>query len=355
MFVSFFDFILTKIMRMPFSWKITKFHGKSAYLLDKISVLELIKKLEKHGVNTDVGFKIPSYKYFKFLKTEDFEMLRSYPHLVTSNYGINPVWCLWLTTINGIKMSLYVNLVTQQIIWSKHRFSSKLYQGTIFEGEIVGGKFIIWDLLHPIKDKNGQNMNLHQRISILRGIMDQHYVSDPLIENLPISLKTYVEYPYIRSFIDQYLSQDSYNRGLLFVPVDKSVKCFSLLFNESHQIENLRGHLNQLEDQDLIPHQIKTKEIAHPEEKNEQVQEFWISPVIGFRDNYRIYEWSRTEMFDLGLVAVCSTPISLMLQETFQDHDGISKHGVKNLLKFKCRYLNRFRKWEPFEFIENGV
>lgn len=345
----FFDLLII-YLSMSFSWRSTKFHGKSALLLDKNSAIKLLNNVgKKYGINTDVGFKTPSSKYFKFLKTEDFEMLRSYPHLITSNYGVNPIWCLWLTIIDGFKMSLYLNFVTEQVIWSKHRFSHELYEkNIIFEGEIIGGIFRIWDLLKPSGDKNNESYNLYQRIDILRSIIDQHYVSDPLIENLPIQLKTYVSYQHLRSFTETVLKQDKYNRGFLFVPVYKSVKCYSVIFDENHQIENIANHLNKLEDDDLIPYKIQVKEPIH---SLEPVQEFWIAPIPDFKDNYKIYEWDRNHMYDLGLIAIRSKERSLLLQNTFKENKGINKYGIKNLLKFKCEYLKNFRKWEPFELV----
>lgn len=334
---------------MPFSWKPTKFHGRVAQLLDKESAVELIQQLgEKYSINTNLGFKTASFKYLKFIKTDDFDMLRAYPHLVTVNYGINPIWCLWLVNLEGKNLSLYINLVTQQIIWSKHRFSADLYQGTLFEGEIIGGIFRIWDLL-IMKGQNCLNRNLHERLDVIRGMLNHHYIADPLIENISIEMKQHVPYQYIKSFINKVVNEDRYAKGIMFVPVDKSVKCFSVIFDANHKIDEYPVDINQLEKDDLDPYEIIYREAPHPEKKINMTQEFWIAPVEGFKDNYRMYEWTRDQIYDLGLIAIRSKETSLMLQDVFNNNLGRSQYGVKNLLKFKCQYLKRFRKWEPIE------
>ena len=341
--------------------KLTKFYGKSAQLFDKESAVELIQQLDKkYGININLGFKTASFKYFKFLKNDDFEFLRNYPHLITVNYGINPIWCLYLTTDpkTNLKMSLYINLVTQQVIWSKHRFSDNLYKGTLFEGEIIGNTFVIWDLLinknrSCINFQNHRNyLNLNQRIDVIRSILDQHYQSDPLIENLNIRMKPYVTYPYLKSFINELSKNDPHYKGIYFVPIDRSVKCFSVIFSESHQISDYPRFLDQLEENDLNPHLVQKGKIADPN-SNEFIQEFWLAPLPNFRDNYRIYHWTnRNEIYDLGPVAVVTLDTSLMLQKTFKENLGINKFGIKNLLKFKCKYLKKFRRWEPIELVD---
>lgn len=341
---------------LKIKWESIKFYGKTAKMMDQESAVGYIKQLvEKYGINSNIGYKTPSFKYFKFLQTDDFELLRSYHHLVTVNYGINPIWCLFLTTDSQTKqkMSLYINLVTQQVIWSKHRFADDLYRGTMFEGEFIREKFMIWDLMVSKNRNCLEYFNLNQRIDIIKTMLDQHYQSDPLVESFPIEIKTYVTYPYIKSFIEQLKKDEPHHKGISFIPIQRSVKCYSIIFDRQNKIEDYPKFLNQLTDQDIEPHEIEQGKIETPENDEEMIQEFWLAPLPNFRDNYHIYHWTYNKIYDLGPVAIISTKTSLMLYNAFKENSGQQYGSIKNLLKFKCQYLPKFRKWEPIEQINN--
>jgi len=363
-----------------FIWKPTKFFNGIGQLLDKDSSKLLIEKLGgKSRINTDVGFKTPGYKYFKFLRTDDFEMIKSFPHLVTSNYGINPIWCLWLTTIDQTHYSFYINFVTEQIIWSKHRFAPKLYRGTFFEGEIIDGTFVIWDILLN-EGKNISNLNLYQRLDIIKGIFNFQYVADTVIENIPIKVKKYVSYQHIKSFVTDILSEDKFNQGLLFIPVRRSVKCYSVIFNGNHQINRFPSHLDQLEESDLHPQKIIYGKPIIPSSdlKNgdggvgdggignggignggvgdggDIVEEFWICPADRNCYNYYLHKINNFQMIRHGFAVIQSKEKSLEMQSIFTKNKGLTKNGIKNLFKFKCKYVKHFRTWEPIDLTMNN-
>lgn len=339
---------------MTFNWSPIDFHNKIAYLLDNDNSIKLIDQLStKFKLNIDIGFKTPSYKYFKFIKTDDLQTLKSYPYLVTPNYGLNPIWCLWLTTINSTHYSLYVNLVTKQIIWSKHRFLPELYNDTLFEGEIINQKFIIWDIL--LKNSNSTTyLNLNQRIDIMRGILQNDYVSDSLIENLSIQLKTYVELHLIKSFILHLLNNsDIPIKGIIFVPIEKSTKCLTLLFNNKTHLPSFDlGALDPIDLNPITP--IDEDKMIYPDDLNDPdtyTKEFWLAPADKSYNYYQYYSRNNKELVRVGLVIIRSLEQSFKINHIFQTNKGINKYGVKNLLKFKCIYLKKFKKWEPIELI----
>lgn len=337
-----------------FNWKACKFYQGNALLLDKESAQNVIQELnQRYKINTDVGFKTPSYKYFKFLKQEDLEQIKSYPHLVTSNYGINPIWLLWLVCLDGINYSLYINCVSQQVIWSKHRFAPRLYRkATLFEGEIIrNSKFLIWDILVN-RGKDVMQVNLNQRLDIINAILNFLYTHDEVIENLEIECKVYVEYKYIKSLVEDHLKYDRDNQGLLFIPIRKSVKCFSFIFDGNHRIDSLPKDMNQLEEVDLYPQKITYGKHIHTNDASE-IREFWLSKVPKVSDNYYLYHIKNMKLIRIGLCMISSKEKSLELQNLFKEKKGTNRNGVKQLLPFKCRYIKRFRKWEPIELIED--
>jgi len=349
---------------MILKWTPTKFHrGNPAHLLDSDSAIELIESLKiKYGINTELGFKTPGFKYFKFLRSEDFESLRRYPHLVTANYGLNPLWLLWLTTINGINYNLYINLVTKQVIWSRHRFAPQLYRGTILEGEMINDTFLIWDILvNQNKPVSNKNHNLNKRIDIIRTILSHQYNSDPIIENINLQLRDYVPYQNMKSYITQIMNDPNSTiklkpKGLFLVPIGRSMKTFTVVFNGNHQINSFRNsQLDPHLDYDPTPISIHPMIHPNPDDPTTNVQEFWLQPVEKSNDNYWQYFEEDGQLHRLGLVITTTLERSLQVKEIFATHPTHTRLGYRNLLPFKCQYIKKFLKWEPFELINLPV
>ena len=85
---------------------------------------------------------------------------------------------------------------------------------------------------------------------------------------------------------------------------------------------------------------------------NTYIKEFLIAPADKTYNYYQYYE-RNGELVRIGLVVICSIELSFQIHEIFEKNKGVNKCGVKNLLKFKCRFLKKFQKWEPFELISS--
>tara|TARA_R100001163_G_C5062616_1_gene199719 strand:- start:50 stop:1150 length:1101 start_codon:yes stop_codon:yes gene_type:complete len=359
---------------MILNWSSIKFFGDNkADLLDKESTEELINRLEnKWELNVDIGFKTPGFKYFKFLRNDDFENLRKYHHRVTANWGINPIWCLWLTTINGVKYNLYINFATRQIIWSRHRFDPELYVGTLFEGEMIESTFYIWDILiHKQKKVKTLKYNLNRRIDVIRGMLDHQYTKDSLIENVNLVLREHVTYKHIRSYINKLLENPPFKtktlRGVSLVPIGRSLKIYNLIWssNRANELENISGEIQDKLDPNLDydPKPIPTTKMVFPEDFNQInktndddqdfTMDFWLSPVNGSPDNYWqfIYDYENKLLKRVGMVITTTKERSLEIRELFKNQPKFIKSNIRDLLKFKCRYVNRFARWEPISLI----
>ena len=348
---------------MILSWKPIKFHKTvSAHLLDEESTDKLIKQLETtHKINTEIGFKTPGFKYFKNIRTEDFDNLRKYQHMVTANWGLNPLWCLWLTKINGVHYNLYINLVTRQIIWSRHRFAPALYKGTLFEGEMIGDKFVIWDILVHRNNKLEHNHNRRQ--DIIRGILLHQYTPDPVVENVDIINREYVTYANIRSYLNKITDNPPFPgktpRGLVFVPMGRTLKHYNLIFSNRTSIERFKGTSDILEHPiDYYPSEVRWAPQVFPDPNDPTTMErdFWLCPVEGYEDNY----WQHipdpmapdTEVLRIGLVITPTKEESLYVRKIF-DKEAIThiKSNIRGLLRFRCRYVPHFQKWSPYLFL----
>lgn len=365
----------------PRNQQVVDFYQQLGKLLTEQETRSLVQQLYKdYKINLDVGFKTPSFKYFKLIRSEDLENIKRFPHLISISYGINPIWLLYLTkTRDQKRKAYYLNLVTNQAIEVKYRFSSKLYRGTLFEGEIItfpqeGSRFIIWDLLAAYRHST-QNQPLTQRLSSIRGILDNHYQSDPLIEPLPLVLRPHATIAEMRSFIYEVVQKDNKHQGIVFLPNQKSTKCYFLPLNSNRPMKFpfLPESQKTLENDDLHPYKIKKVPLPHPQKDTQPTKDptttkdpkptdpsnqtnlqeiFLLTPNEQFIDNYRMYQQKGRQLYYLDTLLVNSKERSLELRDIFQHQTGQTIQGVKNLLPFKCEYVPRFRKWRPIS-LEN--
>jgi hypothetical protein len=316
------------------------FNGERAKLLDKKSTDLLIKQLDvNYRLNVEANFKTPGHKYIKNFKPDDIEYLKRYTHLITTYNGKNPIWLLWLTTIDGIKYSFYINIAQKEIIWNNHHFATILYDGTLFEGEIIDNQFIIWDLLlHKNKlisemlDKYDQPYNTNARNDIINEIINNRYKND--INKIKIINRQYVSYEHLYSFYQQLKPSK-----LLFIPIGKCVKY--ILIRENTEIPSIMNTIS-------LTLNIKNEKIKFVTDK----MKFWLCPVTNKRDNYQLYSIKEKELIYHELAVICSTELSHKITEIFEKNKGLKIHGITHMIEFECEYIRRFQKWQPVKKID---
>jgi len=345
-----------------------QFYNQIGLLLPQQDSQIIINQVFKdYRINSDLSFKTPSFKYYKLIKDEDVETMRRFPHLVTISYGVNPIWLLYLTkSRNSQRKSYFINLITQQVIEVKFRCSSRLYRGTLIEGEFItrppqsvaqtgaqtGTKFVILDLLATHR-QSIMDQPMTQRLSSLRSIFDNHYQSDPLIEPLPLQMRPFAQYSELKSFIKNVVLLDPNHQGLLFIPNHKATKCYFYPLNNSRFqiLPNQQGKQQtpkkELDEGDLVPYELKTMHVPHPSEFSEMT--FLVTPHPTYIDNYQLYQEKNGCLYYLDTALVRQTCKSLELRDLFFQKKGLTIDGIKNLHPFKCGYVRRFRKWEPIE------
>lgn len=153
----------------------------------------------------------------KAMKARDCEPLLSSPHLVTLHLDL-PVVYLCLTKTKGINRAYY----EPDDFTDHHRFDEELYQKeTVFMGYVFENTYIVEDICVHL-GVSVSNMPITQRLTMINNIIDHRYVPDPVIETRKIVSKDYVEYEYLRSFIEQSrsLPYARHITGLRFCPIN---------------------------------------------------------------------------------------------------------------------------------------
>lgn len=352
------------------------FYNSYGILLnDKMTNILIEKIIKKYNINTELEYKTPSSKYYKIINRnnetdDDYIYLKNYHHLVTPNYGINPIWILWLTVIDGTKYTLYINLYNRQIIIGYSRFSYSLYEkDTIIEGEILDNFFVANDIIvynNKIIDKN-----LYHRISILKNIRENKYINDIFIENLEFTCRIYYEYSHIQwiiekytnnyknkeiekkntqiiinnnvyettNHISKYFNDIKFFNGILFIPLEKSYKCFIMKVykNDLETISNKYYDINKIK--------IDTSD-------QEQECEFYIDINSLCPDNYMIYVIYNNILYQNDVAYIGDIEHSHFIIECIEKNkDKIIHHSGIELLLFKCIFEKKFRRWKPIKLV----
>jgi len=311
------------------------------------------KKL-KHIINTDLKQTIVDHlfqtysikmtctnKYFTALDIQkDIDYLKNNRHLVYFNTN-QRIWLILLITINEKPLCLLIDKQNSIFYILKCQFSPSLYNGTVFEGEVVDMYFLVSDFL-VYKNKSIVNHSLERRLNLLRSIISTpNYVYDKFLDPLLIVMKDFIEYSELISFIDEYLPILQYKSkvsGLIFRPIENSNKNLIYNFNSKQRIPKLESEHTSSQMIERIDPQI------HPEVK-------FLLFETGNPDDYCLKLLDQTgKLVEYDYALINDMKTSQYLQNTM---DHIPLHTKQLGLCVLCRYNGNFKKWKPIKILEN--
>lgn len=207
---------------------------------DKQIILNKIKKM--------VNFKKP--KVFNFSRYNVNDLNRN-PYLLTFQTNGTPFY-LYLTTLNGMKFSLFVNYQNPyniELINVKLRFNEELYNDTIIDGELMMNDkgnwiYMLNNILYNKSNYIG-NKYLGFRISVLSDILRNAYKFDDFLNPCHLQLRSYFLFNHLE------LLSTTQNNNLLLVPEysNKPILAFNIknLDKNERMIKNLALNKNNLE------------------------------------------------------------------------------------------------------------
>lgn len=245
-------------------------------------------------------------QYFYYEKN-DFVELDDIKN-ITSNYLLsfnlqNSIKCqLLLLKINNINYCLFI--INNKYYHVKFRFNEELYNGTLFEGELV---------------KNDKNCWVFYMSDLI-------YISGSYIYNDPLKnrLKTIA-----------YVLKDLYTYDLYFNPCHLQLKTF-FLFNHIHFLDEdcellfipEYSNMNYYKKKIIFP---KTEKSLL---KDGEVREFTLKKTEKV-ERYDLY--NEQNEYD-SFACVNSLKLSLFLKNLFEKND---------FYKMKCKYSTFFKSWIP--------
>jgi hypothetical protein len=195
-------------------------------------------------------------KYYQFLNFKNVNQLKNEEFKICiSTFGKK--YNLYLKNINNKNYCIFINKKTNQMILGKFTFALSLFDGTLFDGELIKNSrnewfFVINDLIY-YEGKNIITHNFETRYGKVKNLIETQYKYDNNSQ-CKILIKKYVELKYINSLMKDYI-------------VHLSFKCSGIIFKENN---NFGNNYTYIFPECRTDTRILSKEKEEKEEKEEK-------------------------------------------------------------------------------------
>jgi len=271
----------------------------------------------------------PSSRYAK-IYNEAYKKNFNNPHILClKTYG-SPYF-LYLTKINNVNYTLLIDKKVKKgydypkMFIVPYSFNSDLYDGTLFETELLRDNdnkwFLIIGDIYYYKGKKTNETVIVDRVKQIYNILETEFVSDTEIDICDIQVKKYFDIEDKLIVFDEFIPKLNYKtRGLYYIPINVNYSNVLYMFNE------------------------------------DELKQIYESKIVNNKKylNFKITKTMKPEVYELYL----------------KDKDAITKTGtahisgiknsdyINNLLKtetdtsdiiVQCEYNSFFKKWSPIK------
>lgn len=299
-------------------------------------------------------FKVIQKHYEKFSDSM-IKVLSSNPHLLSLRSNGNP-YLLFLTRNNFINQCIFIDKKIQQgyfyprMIIVKFRFADNLFDGTLFDGEMVKDVdgnwiYLINDIIVDSGNVNSK-INLVKRVNRIHELLEHSYIEDEL-DVCNLQVKRYFHYHEHNFMLQSFQEQLPYScRGLYFKPL--FIRFKDILYNFD---DSLIKKVSRVKYQNTFFPCNNDNVVKEENEtaRNENVVENNIKQVkfvqkTNIPDVYEIFE-SSTALQPLGYACVNTLATSKLLRNLFLNTTPLEKK------KMECQYNIKFKKWMPLTLV----
>ena len=200
-----------------------------------------MKKYILDNLHIKTGVKF-NQRYAK-VYNEQYKKNLNNPHIICLKSSGTP-YLLFCTQINDVNYCFLIDKKVKdgydypKIFIVHYRFSNELFNGTLFETELIRDKDNEWSLLiGDIYSNSGMKLNnvqIHDRMNQCIDIMEDKYINDSFCDICPIQIKRYFDYKDIEEILNSFIPKLSYRvRGFYFVPLKTSYSKILYLFKEN--------------------------------------------------------------------------------------------------------------------------
>jgi hypothetical protein len=225
------------------------FCGKKSIQINNSSLIQQIKeKIKQLG-----SFHLSS-KYYTFLSKKNVNNLKENSFLVSlRSFGKN--FILFIATINQKNYCVFINKKNEVMNIVQFQFAEEIYQGTIFDGELVKNSnnkwlFIINDIAY-YKGKNIITEKFTKRQDLISHILKKEYNANS--DYFYIIKKEFFGYEKINDLVDRYQKCLNYKHsGLYFKNIDNFSDNYLFIFPECRTDSKILNNGVTIDNQKVI-------------------------------------------------------------------------------------------------------
>ena len=275
------------------------------------------------NLKTKSGLQYTS-KYAK-IYNDNFSKNLNNPHLVCLK-SIGSPYFLYCTQINDVNYCFLIDKKIKdgykfpKIFLVHYRFESEIFNGTLFETELLRDNCNKWHLLigdiYIYKGEKLDNKQITERMNIINDIIINKYIDDTFCNICPIKIKRYFDINQIKYITEEFIDKLDYRvRGLYFVPLKTSYAKILYIF--------------------------KDDEYKKSNYKNKTTINFKIVKTIK-PDVYELYlnNENKSSIIKHSYASIPNIKTSLWLKELFDQKEDII---------VECKLNKRFNKWTPIK------
>ena len=269
------------------------------------------------------------------LYNDNFSRNLNNPHLVCLKTIGSPYY-LFCTQINNVNYCFLIDKKIKdgykfpKIFLVHYRFDPKIFNGTLFEVELLRDNSNKWQLLiGDIYVYCGEKLTTKQiteRMNLINEIILNEYKDDSFCNICPIKIKRYFNISEIKYITEEFINSLDYRvRGLYFIPLKCSYAKILYLFNDSEYKKTNYKNKNK--------------------NKNKNTLNFKIIKTIK-SDVYELYlnNETKSSLIKHSYASIPNIKTSKWLKELFDKKENII---------VECKLNKRFNKWTPIKEGEN--
>ena len=346
----------------------------------------------------------PLDKNYRILNHELLEHLKKCPHLVTlSTYGKKFLLCL--IRINDKNHTIFIDRKGEMMVYIPLGFDETLYKGTIFDGELIKDNdgqwhYFIMDIL--LSDgKPTYLMQMKDKIELVQNMIAKKYTAKEM-DFCQFEMKEYFPYQYLDDLCSTYAAKLNYKcSGLIFKNQFKNEKGLLYIFPEnrtnsestntvipahvankitssssstsansnfkSNVNSNFKSNVNSNVKSNVNSNAntSTSSSVGNEDEEDEEEEEIeenksydnenfiavnrvFLMKNTELPDVYELYgKNKKNDFIKVSLASVTSMDVSKKINKMFQG-------GVKEVV-VECKYIKRFKKWEPIGCVSKEV